>query len=103
MAILPLDGPSAQATIAVGTGSVVEAKAGGSTLSERKVITLQPLNGKVYVYFGDDGAAPAAGTVSANGLVVFKNAKESYEASASQKVYLLAVTGTVNVAVAERS
>jgi hypothetical protein len=103
MSLLPLDGPSAQATLSVDASTVVEAKAGGSALTERKVVTLQPLTGKVYVYFGGDGAAPNAATVIANGLVCFKNAKETYEASPTQKIYLLSVTGTVNVIVAERS
>jgi hypothetical protein len=103
MSFLPLDGPSAQLKIAIGSATVVEAKVGGSALSERKVITLQPLNGKVYVYFADDGAVPSASTVSTNGLILFKNAKETYEASHSQRVYLLALSGTTDVVVSERS
>ena len=100
--LLPLDGPSLQAVLPVGTATVVEAKVGGSDLSERKAVTLQPLTGKVYVYFGGDAGMPSAATVIANGLLLFKNAKETYEASNSQSIYLLAVTGTVNIVVVER-
>lgn len=99
----PLDGPSDQTSVSVDTITVVEAKVGGSPLAERKVVTLQPTDGKIRVYFGDGGAAPSAATVASDGLLQFKNAKESYEASDSQSVYILAETGTVNVIVVERA
>ena len=103
MGLLPLDGPSLQGVLSVGTVTVVEAKIGTGDLDERKVVTLQPLTGKIYLYFGFDTIVPSAATVAANGMVVFKNSKESYEASNTQKVYILAVSGTVNVAVIERA
>lgn len=100
----PLDGPSSQTTLTVNTSTVQEAKVGGSALESRKVVTLQPTSGKIYVYFGDDTAsAPNAATVIANGLVIFKNAKESFEAGQKQPVYILAVTGSVTVKVVERA
>lgn len=98
-----MDGPSAQDVVSVGTVTIVEAKAGAAPLVERKIVTLQPLNGKIYLYFGDETSVPSAAIVASDGLVLFKNAKESYEASASQKVYMLSVTGTTNVVVVERS
>lgn len=101
--VQPLEGPSAQLVLSVGTATVIEIKVGASALPSRKVITLQPLTGQVYLYFGDDGAAPSAATVAASGLVLYRKAKETYEASASQKVYMLAVTGTATVAVVERA
>lgn len=100
----PLDGPAAQTTLTVNTSTVQEAKVGASALSRRGVVTIQPVDGKIYVYFGDDTAsAPNAATVIAEGLVVFKNAKESYEAGSQQPIYILAVSGTVDVKVVERA
>ena len=98
----PLDGPSSQLKVSVGTVTVVQVMVGGSELVDRKAITLQP-EGKIYVYFGDNGAAPSAATVSANGLIHQKDAKETYEAGEKQKVYMLSVSGTVNVIIVERA
>lgn len=98
----PLDGPSAQIKLtSVGTVTVVEVKAGASPLVDRRVVTIQP-NGKIKVYFGD-GTTPSAATVAANGFDHFKDAKETYEAGEKQKVYILAVSGTVNVIIVERA
>lgn len=101
--LFPLDGPSAQTSVSVDTTTVQEVKVGGSVLSERKVITLQPLNGQIRVYFGDGVTTPVAATVASNGLLHFNKAKESYEASDSQPVYILAEAGTVNVIIIERA
>ena len=99
----PLDGPSAQGTLSsVGTVTVVEAKAGVTALEDRKVITLQG-DGRYYVYFGDGTGTPSAATVSSNGFLNFRNQVVSYEASNQQAVYVLAVTGTVDIKVAERA
>jgi hypothetical protein len=102
MSLQPLDGPSAQITLSVGTVTVVEAKAGVSALDERKVITLQG-TGKFYVYFGDGVNIPSAATVAANGFTQFKDARESYECGKFQPVYLLSAVGTINIVVAERA
>ena len=96
-----LDGPSKQYTIAVGTATPLEVEDGGSPLEGRKVITMQG-DGRFYVYFADEGQTPNAATVSTDGFLHYKNAKTTYEASASQVVFILAVTGTVNVKIAER-
>lgn len=99
-----LDGPATQTTLAVDTITVLEARVGGSAYPERAAVTLQPVDGKIFVYFGDaDVAAPSAVTVAADGLQVFKNAKETYEAGPLQPIYLLAQSGTVSVKVIERS
>lgn len=100
--IQPLDGPSKQGTLSsVGTVTPVEVKVDASAFEGRQVITLQG-NGRFYVYFADDGVVPSAANVSTDGFLQFRNAKETYEASASQAVYVLAVTGTVDIKVAER-
>jgi len=98
----PLDGPALQGVLSVGTGAVVEAKVGAFPFSERKVITIQP-EGKIYVLFADDGSTPSVSDLSTKGFIHFKDAKETYEAGAGQKVYLLSFTGTVNVKLAERT
>jgi hypothetical protein len=98
----PLDGPSAQIKLTgVGTITPVEVKVGASALIERAVITMQP-DGNMKVYFSD-GTVPSGATVLANGLDHYKNAKESYEAGEMQRVFVLAVTGTINVVIVERS
>lgn len=102
MALYPLDGPSAQVALSVGTVTVVEAKVGASALDERKVVTLQG-SGRFYVYLGDGVNVPSAATVAANGFWQAKDAKESYEAGKFQQLYLLSVAGTINIVIAERA
>ena len=99
----PLDGPSKSFKLsAVGIATPVQVKAGASAFEERKVITLQS-NGNFYIYFADEAETPNAATVAANGFIQYKNAKESYEASDTQIVFVLAVTGTVDIRGAERA
>lgn len=100
--LAPLDGPSLQGVISVGTGAVVEAKVGASIFSDRKVITIQPEN-KIYVFLADEGVTPSTTDVSTKGFVHYKNAKETYEAGEKQKIYLLSLAGTINVRIAERA
>jgi hypothetical protein len=99
----PLDGPSKQGSLSVGTATPVIAKVGASSFSDRKVITLQSSDNKFYVYFADSGETPNAATVAANGFIQFKDQKESYEAGEQQIVYLLSASGTINIKIAERS
>jgi len=99
----PLDGPSSQGTLSsVGTVTPIEVKVGASALEDRKVITLQG-DGRYYVYFGDGTSTPSAGTVSANGFLNFRNQLVSYEATNQQQIFVLAVTGTVDIKIAERA
>ena len=98
---LALDGPSLQGTLSVTDAAVTEAKIGVSRMDERKVITVQPTNGKIYIYFGNS-SVPSAATVIADGFVHFKNAIHTYEATRHQDVYFVAVMGTVTVKLSER-
>jgi len=98
----PLDGPSLQGVLSVGTGAVVEAKVGASAYTDRQVITIQP-SGKLYVFFADDGSPPSVSDVNTKGFIHFKDSKETYEAGAKQKIYLLSDSGTITVRVAERA
>jgi len=99
----PLDGPSKQFKLSsVGTSTPVEVYASVSAFSERKVVTLQA-DGRFYIYFADEDETPNAATVEANGFIQYKNAKESYEAAGSQALFVLAVSGTVDIRGVERA
>lgn len=98
-----LDGPAKQDRVAVTTSTVTELKVGASALSERQVITIQPLTGNIWIYFGDGVSTPSAATVSTKGLKHVKMAKESYEAGEEQKVFVVSESGTVDVTFVERS
>lgn len=101
---LSLDGPSTQDSTSVGTITPIEVKVGASPLTERKVVTIQPRDGKLYYYWVDaGGAAPSAATMVADGFTIFKNQLMSFEVSEQQKVYVLAVSGTVTFVFAERA
>lgn len=101
---LPLDGPAAPAVLNIDDVTPVEVKASSNALGERKVVTIQPFTGPIYVYFADDsGSAPSAATVAAQGFLHFNKAKETYEAGEDQKLYILAVSGSVAVRIAERA
>lgn len=99
----PLDGPSAQSKISV-DNTVKEVKIGASPLEGRKVITLQPLEGHIRVYFGDDTASPpSASDVLNKGFRHFKYVKDSYEAGSDQPVFYVTESGSAeDVIVAER-
>lgn len=99
---LPLDGPATQDNITVTTASVVEVKSGALALSERKVITFQPLDGDVYMYFGDGSSTPSTSDVVNNGFKFFRNGLYTIEASESQQVFAVGVTTNVDLRFAER-
>jgi hypothetical protein len=98
----PLDGPSLQGSLSVTTGTVVELKVGTNPYSERKVITVQP-NGKIYVFFGEDNTIPTVSDIQTKGFTHFKDAMQTYEATCTQRMYVLSVAGTVSVKLAERA
>ncbi len=99
----PLDGPSLQGVLSVGTGALVIARIGAASFTDRKALTVQP-KGNIYIFFANDqGSAPTVGDVSSKGFIHYKNAKETYEVGPRQIVYLLSVAGTVDVILAERA
>jgi hypothetical protein len=72
-------------------------------LDERKVVTIQS-EGKIRVYFGDGTTVPSVATVLVDGLIHFKWAKESYEASHTQPLYITGETASpVKVYIVERA
>lgn len=90
--LFPLDGPSVQASITA-TTTPAEVKVGASAYSERKVVTIQPVNGTVRVTF--ESGKP--------GFYLFQGGFYSYEASQSQPIYIYTDTGSVTVIIAERA
>jgi hypothetical protein len=98
-----LDGPAKQGIISATTASVTEVKIGASAFDERKVVTIQPLGGTIRVYFADEGIVPSAATVGSDGLQHFKRQKDTYEATCTQTLYIVAESGTFDVVIVERA
>lgn len=98
----PLDGPSLQGSVSVNTSTPQEVKVGSSALADRKVVSIQPLDGKIWVYFGQEGITPSASTVQNNGFYQAKRSLRSYEAGNRQTIWILAQASTVDVKIAER-
>jgi hypothetical protein len=95
MSLLPLDGPATYANLSVST-TAVEVKASTSVLSERKIVTIQPLDGEVY--FGYDSSV-----TSSNGTKIFKGQVYPLEAGELLNVFIVADSGTVDVRITEVS
>lgn len=100
---LPLDGPSLQDQESVTDSVVFRVRVGSSELSERDVVTIMPIDGKIWVFFGDNVNVPSAAEVKSKGFLQPKGSMRSYEASSSQEIYIVADDGTVDVRYAERS
>jgi len=98
----PLDGPSLQGSLTVNTTVVQEVKSGASAMEERQVVTIQPIDGNIYIYFGDGTNTPNSATVIANGFLHYKKSKETYECGKYQQLFILAESGTVSVRFVER-
>lgn len=77
------------------TTSAIEAKVGGSKLSNRKVVVITPTNGTVY-WGGSNAVTTATGTP------IFKNQSLTVTATDLVAVWLISA-GTVNVRVVEAS
>ena len=103
MSLLPLDGPSKQYAKSVTDSAVVEIKDGSEALDERKVVTIYPIDGQIWVFFGDGSSTPTANDVKTKGFPHFRDQMRSYEASPSQDVWIVSDDGTVDVRIAERA
>lgn len=90
----PCDGPGVYGSISVGDSTPVEVKIGGSVLAERKVITIQPIDG--IVYYGYDNSV-----TSSTGTKIFKGQYLPLENSEDLTVYLISDSGTVDVRITE--
>jgi hypothetical protein len=71
-----------------------EAKVGASRLAGRKVLTIQPLNGKIWY-------SPTNPATLLNSTPVYKDELVSFPFGDSLPVYIIADTGTVIVAIGE--
>lgn len=97
-----LDGPTKSGVLTNVSASVpVEVRAGATAFEARQVVTLQG-DGRFYVYLPDDNETVTQANVAARGFTQFRNAKETYGAAFGQRVFVMAVSGTVNVRFAER-
>jgi hypothetical protein len=103
MAFQPLDGPAKQYSLSVGDSAVLEVvKTSESALNGRSVVTIYPIDGKIWVYFGDGINTPSASTVKSDGFPHPKTAR-SYEAGHLQPLFIVSDSGTVDVRIAERA
>lgn len=102
MSFSPLDGPSLQDQANVTDSVVFRVKSGSSEMEGRSVVTILPMDGMVWVFFGDGVNVPSAANVKAKGFPHYKSSLRTYEASESQEMYIVADTGTVDVRYAER-
>jgi hypothetical protein len=92
--LVPLNGPAVYGAISVSTAT--EVKVGGSRLSERAVVTIQPLDGDVYLGY-DNSVSTSNGTLIHEGQVY------ALEATDQLPVWIIAATGTVDVRITEVS
>lgn len=100
----PLDGPSKQYKLTVTNATVLEVvKPTESALEDRKVVTINPQSGKVKIFFGDGVATPSPATVASDGIILFKNGMDTFEATHQQPLFILADTSDVDVIIVERA
>lgn len=99
---LPLDGPSLQDRVSVTDSTVFRVKVGSSEFEDRDVVCIQPLDGLIWLYFGDGTNTPNATTVKDKGFPIPKNSFRSFEAGNTQQIFIVADSGTVSVTFAER-
>lgn len=97
-----LDGPSKQGQQNVTSAAVFRVKLGTTEFSDREVVTIYPIDGKIWVFFADEGVVPTASDVKSKGFPQPKNSMRTYEATYTQLIYIIADTGTVDVRYAER-
>jgi hypothetical protein len=97
-----LDGPTLQEQQNVTDSTVFRVRVGAAEFSERDVVTIHPMNGLIWVFFGDGVNTPTAANVKSKGFPHPKGATRTYEAAPSQEIYIVADTGTVDVRYAER-
>ena len=91
--IRAVDGPGVHGAISVST-TPVEVKVGASALSERTMVTIQPLDGDIY--YGYDNSVS-----SSNGTKIFENQTEPFEAGDQLTIWVVAESGTVDVRITE--
>lgn len=88
----PLDGPAVYGNISV-TTSAAELKVGGSTYEDRKVLSIQPIDGDIFV--GYDSSV-----TTSNGIKIFQGQYVELERGELLPVYAIAAS-TVDVRISE--
>ena len=93
--LLNLDGPATYGALSV-TPTPSEVKVEASALEERRVITIQPVDGAVW--FGYNSSV-----TSSTGTKIYKGQIYALEATDNLTVYVVADSGTVDVRITEVS
>jgi len=93
--LLQLDGPAVYGALNV-TTTAQEVKVGTSPIVERKVVTIQPLDGDLY--FGYDSSV-----TTSNGTKIFQGQVYALEASDLLTIFVIAEAGTIDVRITEVS
>jgi len=88
-----LNGPGVYTNLSV-TTTPSEVKVGGSALSDRQVVTMQPLDGDIY--YGYDNSVS-----STTGTKIYKGQYILLESTDSLPVWIVAGSGTVDVRITE--
>jgi hypothetical protein len=89
-----LNGPAEYGALSVGSVTPIEVKVQATYLDDRKLITIQPLNGDVY--YGYTNAV----TIS-TGTKIFSQQFFPLETGFDLKIWLISVSGTVDVRITE--
>jgi hypothetical protein len=100
--IFRLDGPTLQSQQSVSDSTVFRVKVGADEFKDRDVVTIFPVDGDIWVFFGDNINVPSATDVKNTGFPQPQGSLRTYEASGSQEIYIVADSGTVDVRYAER-
>ena len=94
MSLLPLDGPAAYKSLSVGAVTPVEVKVEATVKPERKVVTIQPIDG--IIYYGYD-----TNLTKNNGTKIFKGQWIQLEVGDMLPIFIIADSGTVDVRISE--
>lgn len=100
--LIALDGPAKQYQLNVSSSVVKEVVETTTVFDDRKVVTLLPIDGKIWIFLGDGVNTPTVSDVKTKGFPGFKNAFVSFEAGVYQPIWIVADTSTVDVRIAER-
>jgi len=98
----PLNGPSLQDSVALTDNTVFRVKVGATEMAERDVVSIYPVDGDIWIFFGDGINVPTAANVKGKGFPQPVGSLRTYEATDTQEIYIVADSGTVDVRFAER-
>lgn len=93
MSLLPLDGPALNSNMPV-TTIAAPIRVGLSNLSERKVVTIQPLDGDIYFGY-------SSGVTTSTGTKIFQGQFFPFEAGEELDIWVICATGTVDCRITE--